>query len=216
VNELLVALDDLVVELATGAPIKILMERARADFEVGVETLFSGILSSAIDAMRDVMEIELLLLDFTATPENADRWLHADNTERWNKFRPGAIRKRLTAWGRISANSADYEAHSATLHPSPIRGPFMARGLRSDQRETFGVDAGFWELFGHAGALLRALVPYLATIGRSDLQDRLSPEALPMFSDAFDRTREMQEIYLAMLQAAVDTRREESEREDDS
>ncbi len=66
-----------------------------------LEMLLSGLLASAIDAMRDVMEIELLLLDFTATPANGERWSTAGNDERWNRFRPGAIRRRLSTWGHI-------------------------------------------------------------------------------------------------------------------
>jgi hypothetical protein len=63
-----------------------------------------------MDAMRDMMDIELLLRDFTATPDNPERWLTATDDERWN---PHSSRCDPTAngkLGRVPAQAVDYQA----------------------------------------------------------------------------------------------------------
>jgi hypothetical protein len=52
------------------AVLAFLVRRVRADFETALEATLSGYQGVASDAMRDVMEIEGLLLDFAAHPTN--------------------------------------------------------------------------------------------------------------------------------------------------
>ena len=59
-----------------------LVERAEADFQTAIEATLSGYQGVAADAMRDVMEIECLLLDFAVNGGGADEWLNADESLR--------------------------------------------------------------------------------------------------------------------------------------
>lgn len=45
-----------------------LIHRSRADLETATEAILSGYVAVVADAMRDVMEIENLLLDFAVNP----------------------------------------------------------------------------------------------------------------------------------------------------
>jgi hypothetical protein len=67
VNALLLYLDRTVEKYETNedlSKISFLVRRLVADFETAPEATLSGYLAVATDAMRDVLEIEYLLLDF--------------------------------------------------------------------------------------------------------------------------------------------------------
>lgn len=214
VEELLNHLDGLTGALADvqdQLAVRLLLERSRADFELAVDALLGGFAAPAFDAMRDVMEIELLLLDFSVTPGNAARWLKATNDERWNVFRPRAILKRLAAWGVISfdqARTVDYAGHSASLHPAPPQNPFVAKNP-SGQNEPFGIDAGFWDFFEHARRLLHAFerLPVAEQLGPPSATN----DKLAVFRDAWERTQQMQAMAVAILTAAQELSRRPDE-----
>ena len=181
-----------------------LIARAKADFEVAFEASLSGLVSFALDAMRDTLEIEYLLLDFTSRPANIDAWLTSSERERMRRFQPRVLRDRLSADSpglefRFT-NDLDYKGHSMALHVSPIRLPFSGRGLRTDHTE---IDLCFWEIFEHARRIAVAsedleiaLVP--ARKPEQELDDRL-----PAFKDGWKRTQEMQHIIVAMMNATM-------------
>lgn len=209
-EDLLKHLDRLVSALAgkpEELPVQLLLERSLADFELALDALLGGFLAPAFDAMRDVMEIELLLLDFSVTAENAIRWLRATDDERWNAFRPRAILKRLGSWGAITFDQArmvDYEGHSASLHPAAPRNPFVPK-TSSSTEAPFGIDAAFWDFFEHARRLLLAFerLPVAKELGPPSGTD----ERLATFRDAWGRTQQMQAIAVTILTAAQDADR---------
>lgn len=77
------------------ADLAFLLNRVRADFQTALEATLSGYQGVATDAMRDAMEIAGLLLDFAATPANAQEWLKADRRLRMQKYGPAHVRDRL-------------------------------------------------------------------------------------------------------------------------
>jgi hypothetical protein len=79
-------------DLADLAP---LVSRVRSDFETALEATLSGYQGVASDAMRDVMEIEYLLLDFVAESGHSEEWLRANRRTRLRDFSPAALRERL-------------------------------------------------------------------------------------------------------------------------
>lgn len=182
-----------------------LITRAIADFETALEATLSGYQGVAADAMRDVMEIEYLLLDFAAHPEHADEWLTCDRRPRLRKFAPAKIRARLSAAGLPPFSDegwepVDYQAHSESLHVTPDPPVVGARGIESHPDESFLADAGFMEMFEHAWRLLQALE--LLRITRKG--EPLSFEPLTPMDDFFDaraRTGEMLLLVTATLEA---------------
>jgi hypothetical protein len=135
--------------------IAFLIRRATADFETAAEATLSGYPSVAADAMRDVMEIEMLLFDFILDASRIDEWLHASPADRRKRFQAGKLRKRLKAAGpgvnRFTAQTAsdvDYRAHSEALHVAPMT--VIGKGLISDDEDRLAglmSDMGYWEIF---------------------------------------------------------------------
>lgn len=68
-------------------PLAVLLRRARGDFEIDAEAIFSGLPLVASNAMRDVMEIHYLLRDFLDDPARIESWLTASNETR-SSIRP--------------------------------------------------------------------------------------------------------------------------------
>lgn len=180
-----------------------LVQRARADLETATEATLSGYVAVAADAMRDVMEIENLLLDFAVAPDHIDEWLTGDRKALVGKFAPARIRDRLHAAGEgqyaHSAESIDYRAHSAALHVSPYRDSVANRGFSTEQG--WGGDAGFWEIFEHNRRLLRATQRLTGSLAPGSPADQLANRKLPDVEDAWERTQEMQAVYIALLTA---------------
>ena len=81
------------------ARVAFLVERVKADYQTALEATLSGYQGVAADAMRDVMEIECLLLDFAANEGSANEWLDADEALLRTKYRPGEGAPSITrAW----------------------------------------------------------------------------------------------------------------------
>lgn len=207
-EELLRHLDDVSAAWARSvslARLRHLVDRAITDFESGLEATLSGQRGLAADLMRDVSEIELLLIDFSLDLDRVAQWLSADRRERLRRFSPARIRERLKEEGgdRYDPHRADYAAHSEALHVTPRSHPFAGRGIASDQ-DSLLADLGFWEMFEHARRLLLAIDALHDTVG--DLErDGVGPlESLKAVKSAWDRTQEMQTLFLALLEASVD------------
>jgi hypothetical protein len=184
-----------------------LISRCVADFETAFEATVSGYLAVASDAMRDVMEIENLLLDFATHPDHVDEWLAADQKTLRKKFGPAEVRARLHAAGvgryATTAESLDYRAHSAALHVTPHQHPVAAKGFSTEQG--WNGDAGFWEIFEHARRLRLGIQSLTSALHPGSALVQLTGQDLDGVSDAHRRTQEMQAIYLAILQASTDT-----------
>ena len=194
------------------ADLTFLVERVRADFETALEATLSGYQGVASDAMRDVMEIEGLLLDFGANRGNAEEWLRSDHRLRMRKYAPPKVRERLMASGvppysNEGFEPVDYAAHSESLHVNPASwrppGPEPA-----DEPVPFYADFGFMEMFEHGNRVWRAIellrVVALGTLG----EDEWTPppgDYQPLtprddFDDAYAHTSQMQVISLALFE----------------
>lgn len=215
VDQMLRWLDDLVSAFAADDAVRriaFLMHRSRADLETATEATLSGYVAIAADAMRDVMEIENLLLDFAVNPSHVDEWLAADRKALLGKFGPARIRDRLHAAGEgryaASAESIDYRAHSAALHVSPHRDLVASRGFSTDQG--WAGDAGFWEIFEHMGRLRRAIQRVTGVLTPGSAVDQLAGHQLADAEDAWKRTQDMQAVYMKLLEAMAKTQTEKS------
>lgn len=181
-----------------------LLDRATADVETALEATLSGYQGVAADAMRDVMEIEYLLLDFATTPGHADRWRAADRKARLREFAPSKVRDRLVAsglppFGDEGWEAVDYRAHSEALHVTPSQPPIGSRGMEPSASDSMWADAGFIEMFEHGWRFIRAAeLLRMSHIG-ADSMEPLAP--LDAFFDARDRTREMLKMLMALYEA---------------
>jgi hypothetical protein len=183
-----------------------LVDRAIMDCEYGLEATLSGQRGIVADLMRDVSEIELLLLDFSLDPDRIAEWLSADRRERLRNFSPARIRERLKeeASDRYHPHRADYAAHSEALHVTPQSHPFASRGIASDQ-DGLLADLGFWEMFEHARRLLVAVDPLHDSLGDAAVDGLGRLDSLKAMEAAWERTQEMQALFLALLEASGDT-----------
>lgn len=186
------------------AELTFLLDRVRGDFQTALEATLSGYQGVAADAMRDVMEIEGLLLDFAATPRNIPEWLQSDRPLRMQKYSPAHVRNRLKDAG-ISPYSdegfepVDYRAHSEALHVTPSQLPTSSRGPEPLE-DSLGLwaDAGFMEMFEHGDRIWKAieLLRVVALGAPSDYQP-LTPR--DDFNNAHARTHQMQVMMIALI-----------------
>ncbi len=203
-EELLGYLNELLKAFAnerTLLPLAVLVERSRSDLHTAIEATLSGYVAVAADAMRDVMEIENLLLDFAVDQNNIGEWLRADPRTLRRKYSAAAVRDRLHAAreGRYAstAESTDYRAHSAALHVTPHRDPVALRGFSSEAG--WAGDAGFWEIFEHMRRLRVAVERLTSTIAPDSPAHQIAVRELADVDDAWRRTQEMQAMYIALL-----------------
>lgn len=179
-----------------------LIDRLISDFEAALEATLSGYFSIPADAMRDVMEIEYLLLDFLADPQQVDRWLLADHKTLRREFAPAAVRKRLHTAGvspfETSDQANDYAAHSAALHATPAsrNHPLAGKGRLAEDSYPLD-DAGFWEIFEHTRRIIIALMASGQVLAHEPA--RIPADVLPAAGDAWRRTQEIQDGYLTVL-----------------
>ncbi len=137
-----------------------LLERARADCEVAIVSVFSGMTSAADDQMRDVMEIEYLLKDFRHDLSRLRAWATASPDEEQRLFSPRQLRareaKRQGVNPRNLQDAADYRGHSRELHVSKKSYRSVPRGIDSTFKPTgdLHADMGLWELLWHSRNLL--------------------------------------------------------------
>ena len=220
-DQLLHHLDEL-VQAFTADPtlrrIAFLIHRSRADMETATEATLSGYVAVVGDAMRDVMEIENLLLDFAVNPAHIDEWLTANWKTIVVKFGAARVRDRLHAAGEGSysttaESAACYHAHSALLHVGPHGDPSLVpRGFATENE--WASDAGFWEIFEHARRLLHAIKRVAGVLTPGSAVHEIAGQELTDVQDAWRRTQEMQGIYVALLKAIEKTRTEEDDQLD--
>jgi hypothetical protein len=183
-----------------------LVRRVRTDFEVALEAALSGYPHVASDAMRDVMEIEALLL-FCAQPEHVAEWLSADRKTLVGKYGPGSVRKRLKdagiePWSSPGFVALDYQAHSHSLHVSPGSTPLTAQRGVSVGPFTIFDDVPFMEMFEHAHRVTYA-IELLRVIAYRPFENDTHELLVDMddFWVAHERTSEMQFVVVTMLTA---------------
>jgi len=186
-------------------PVALLAARARADFITALEALLSGFHAVAVDAMRDVMEVEFLVCEFRHRPDKISVWAHADLKQLNDQFRPAVLRQlhanRVRARPQDPGEAADYRAHSSFLHVTPYQGPFGGPGIVPGN-VPFGADGCFWEVFEHARRLLFELHSLKQVVAP---RLRLPPgprKGLKAVREAWKRTQEMQAVFLELIKAA--------------
>ena len=134
--------------------------RTARDFEAALEAGFSGYVSIAADAMRDVLEVTDLVLMFSTDIGLVDAWLDTPHADHWKSFSPRSVRKHLYQNGvKYQENSRatrDYEGHSRALHVTPWWALAGEKGMYPRDTPLFK-DVHFWEIFGHARELVYAL-----------------------------------------------------------
>jgi hypothetical protein len=207
-EELLLKLDEVADAWAADPqlePIAFLVRRATADFETAIEAGLSGYPTVAADAMRDVMEIELLLLDFYVDPERVRLWLNADRATRLRDFAPGALRRRLIDLGLheivgTADVQTDYQAHSEALHVTPhqIPVPFLFKGY-VDAQDVISLDSSFVEIFEHGRRLGNALVLVASQLSPDSSAEEACKGPLKAFELAHERTQELLGQFLELL-----------------
>lgn len=195
--------------------IAFLVRRALSDFEVALEATLSALVSVAHEAMRDVMEIELLLLDFASELDRIEQWLTLPAKERRQTFQPAVLRKRLKTAGigryaGAGKRDPDYAAHSEALHVSPRKLVF-AKGVQPEDDGGFLRDSGFWEIFEHARRLLFAIDQLRGRFPGVAWDTVAATDDLAAFISAWERTQEMQAIFLAIWQAGAEVGAEDDE-----
>lgn len=137
-----------------------LLERAKADCEVAIVCVFSGMTAVATDQMRDVMEIEYLLKDFRHDLDRLQAWAKASPNEERKLFRSVQLRAREADRHGIKPHelqdATDYQSHSRELHVSKKSYRSVPRGIDSTFEATADINAdkGLWELFWHSRNLL--------------------------------------------------------------
>lgn len=191
-------------DLPAIAGVAFLVERVKADFQTALEATLSGYQGVAADAMRDVMEIEYLLLDFAADGGSANEWLIADESLRRSKYRPVRVRERLQQrgiepFGNDDFEPLDYKAHSESLHVNPGPSATATRGPDPlvDPVPFYG-DFGFIEMFEHGNRILLAIeLLRVIAMGAPDDYEPLTPR--DEFDDAHARTHQMQLMVVGLI-----------------
>ena len=187
--------------------ISFLIGRIQGDFQTGLEATLSGFHSVAFDAMRDVMEVEFLLRDFYHDSHRIEEWVQATHKERMNKFRPGLLRqrhaKRLGRQLEDVAEASDYRGHSMFLHVTPYENPFGRPGL-AGLDDPYAGDSCFWDMFEHGRRVLFEAHRLRRKLARHIKSPWGLRRGLKDFREAWQRTQEMQTIYMALLNAATE------------
>lgn len=190
---------------ATVPKIAFLYERVRSDYVTALEATLSGYPSVTHDAMRDVMEVEFLVRDFAADFPRLAQWLAADKRDLQRNFQPVHLRERhaqrLGVEARQLPEAADYAGHSGVLHVNPHTPDLFRKGL-VDAADTFRIDMCFWEMFQHARRLAFATFDLLSTPAFHGAHNPDPNVSLPSVAKAYERTQEMQQIFMALVVGA--------------
>lgn len=208
VNELLARLSTVgkaFAETPEFSKLTFIVKRAHADFMTALEASLSGYFSVASDAMRDVLEIQYLLMDFAINPGHADEWLTTDDKDRWKRFAPAPVRKRLQTAGVVQfgdkAESKDYKGHSMGLHLSPVPLVNSADGIVPEH--SWLNEAGFWEMFDHGRGLLRGLTMLIEKAAPGSRADDEIKKDMPLFVEASRQAETLKQVWLAIPEAGV-------------
>jgi hypothetical protein len=155
--------------------------RGMESVEIAIVATFGGMVSVALDACRDLMELEMLLRDFAAVPGAIRQWHSASENERWRKFRPAVLRERHARRTGVDVkdlqDSKDYRNHSASLHTSPV-GMLWRRGVLEDPLPWLESDFAVVELIDHGVRFVRELYAAAESLRRGSLQPPETAKAL--------------------------------------
>jgi len=140
--------------------VALLLERAQADFHIALSALVDGFHSVLNDSMRDVIEIELLLRDFSYDPDRAAKWLTATREQPRKDFSARAVRDRVARnltgqEGYKLPDENEYSAHSELLHVTPLEAATDMKKLFADPGHG-SLHNGIQEIGRHSMTLFQA------------------------------------------------------------
>jgi hypothetical protein len=181
--------------------IAFLVTRARADFEIAVEAVLACLNSVVLDHMRDVMEIEYLLREFSYDASQIEVWLYADSQTRYKEFRPAKLRERhakhLGCKPESVAERFEYKLHSEMLHVAPPNAlnDFAPKGFA--QVSTLeAAEFGFWEIFEHARRLAFELHHLGEALAGAAWTGPDPKTALPHLRSSYNRTQVVLALFI--------------------
>jgi hypothetical protein len=164
--------------------------RLADDVRVSLEGLLSGYFQVSSDAMRDIIETELLIRDFTLDQEQIGRWRNATERVLRNEFRAGQMRSRqANALGIPISDvpgTTDHHAHSRLLHPGP---PLLFERSPESGHQAIHVLDTLSDVIFHGNSAAQALGSFLDAINRPipNLDPTLA--ALKLSGDDLNRAR---------------------------
>jgi hypothetical protein len=165
-----------------------LADRVADDVRISLEGLLSGYLQVASDAMRDIMETELLIRDFALDPNQISKWRTADANVLRRSFRPVHLRQRQAdALGVDIGNvpgASDYSAHSKLLH---VGEPLLfsrtpESGAMAGHRAIHVLES-LADIMYHGSSAVQALDLFLNATNRSGPDPKRALDALACASD---------------------------------
>lgn len=177
-------------QLASLKKIAFLVLRVIANYEMAIEAYLSGLNAVVFDAMRDVLEIQYLITDFTHDHSRIDLWLSADQETLRKQFSANTLRtreaNRLGIMPSNLATSTDYKGHSQFLHVNQRPHPFGNRGILSSR--TFPEwSSPFWDMYRHGRSILRDLTQLIQSTGEYEsVEEMLSNDQYGPMKHFFD------------------------------
>lgn len=159
------------------APYAALVVRARSDFDAAFDGILQMRSAAVLDPCRDLMEISVLVRDFTKEPQRVTAWMKASEEIRGRQF---GFRKLLTkhpepmffTGADQTQNQQEYSEHSRTLHPA-----MWVADERELSRDTETSNPAIWvrlmgtELIRHAGDAALHLLQWHSPTNTSEAPD---------------------------------------------
>jgi hypothetical protein len=109
--------------------------------------------------------------------------------------------QRVGVEARQLPEAADYAGHSGVLHVNPHTPDLFRKGL-VDTSDRFRIDMCFWEMFQHARRLAFATFALLSIPAFHGVHNPDPNVSLPAVAKAYERTQEMQQIFMALVAGA--------------
>ena len=188
------------------AEIAFLPARMADDARMSLESLLSGYLQLASDAMRDVLETELLVRDFVLDTAQIRRWCRADEDVLRKKFRPVHSRQRLAnALGvdvKDVPGATDYEMHSKLLH---VRPPLLPALSPVSGHEATHVLNAISDIMFHGASSVRAVTDLLNATGHEIHDPEATLAALNDASEDLDAALGATEAMAQLAANAIST-----------
>jgi len=185
--------------------------RALADVEAALVAAYHGMLSVTADAMRDMMEMQLLLRHFVHEPDALERWWTAPKSQRKREFQPAHLRKlNVARSGGVASldEERDYALHSGMLHLTPE--PGLRRGVSPDPDMMFEIDLLFAEILWHSVGVVRRYYDLALILNPATASPPL--EQAQQFLDAAENAKAFTLTFVTAASEAVANEREVKER----
>jgi len=188
--DFLMSSSDTLAAASASRDLDFLPTRIADDVRMSLEGMLSGYLQVASDAMRDVIETELLIRDFALDPMQIDRWRNADEHLLSRDFRPVQCRRRQASALSVPIDdvpgATDYRAHSKLLHTRP---PLLfARSPESGHRAIHVLNT-IGDIMFHGISAVEAVVSLFGAINLSGPACGPSLVALQRALDDLTRAR---------------------------